>query len=61
MLKIQFCARPEDKREIFAATDLRAGSWVVSDLQSKWHLQKQLLEKNSVLEERSILQTRMST
>ena len=41
MLKILKCSQPEEKRELFASADPLRDSWVVSDLQSKWHLQRQ--------------------
>ncbi|MBX3021721.1 MAG: PD-(D/E)XK nuclease family protein [Bdellovibrionales bacterium] len=51
MLKILSCAQPEAKRSLFADFDASGGAWVVSDLQSKWHLQKELLRREGVLEQ----------
>ncbi len=55
MLEIISCRRPEDKAILFNNFDPRAATWVVSDLQSKWHLQRQLLNRHQVLEGTAIL------
>src|SRR5436190_17726440 len=55
MLKIIRCERPEDKRALFSDFNPENHTWVVSDLQSKWHLQKLLLDKRGVLEDFSVL------
>ncbi|MGZ3722718.1 MAG: PD-(D/E)XK nuclease family protein [Bdellovibrionales bacterium] len=54
MLQILSCSRPEDKRALFTDFDPQGHTWVVSDLQSKWHLQKVLLDKHKVLEEQAV-------
>lgn len=53
-LEVIRCAQPEEKRTLFADFDPRGGAWVVSDLQSKWHLQKELLRRDRVLEQASV-------
>lgn len=55
MLNIIRCPRPEEKRAHFTKFDPRLETWVVSDLQSKWHLQKVLLAKHRVLEETAVM------
>ena len=45
----------EEKRALFQGLDPAADAWVVSDLQSKWHLQKELLERAGVLEQSTVL------
>jgi len=47
--------RPSDKRALIADFDPKGHTWVVSDLQSKWHLQKLLLDQHGALEERAVL------
>jgi ATP-dependent helicase/nuclease subunit B len=54
MLNIVKCSRPEEKRSLFARFRAPNGAWVVSDLQSKWHLQKELLARDGVLEQSSV-------
>jgi len=49
------CSKPEDKHALFSEFDPAEHSWIVSDLQSKWHLQKVLLERHGVLEENAVL------
>lgn len=51
MLNILKCERPEAKRGLFSDFDPKSGAWIVSDLQSKWHLQKELLARDGVLEQ----------
>lgn len=55
MLKIERVGRPEAKRLAFDQFHPGEKSWVVSDLQSKWHLQKELLNRHGVLQESSVL------
>jgi ATP-dependent helicase/nuclease subunit B len=54
VLEIISCSQPEEKRELFAGFDPAGQSWVVSDLQSKWHLQRDLLSTHGVLEEQAV-------
>jgi ATP-dependent helicase/nuclease subunit B len=44
-----------DKLKLFSEFQPESGTWVVSDLQSKWHLQKQLLSQHGRLEERAVM------
>lgn len=55
MLEVFRCARPEDKRALFADFDGEGAAWIVPDLQSKWHLQKELLKRRGVLEQSCVL------
>src|SRR4051812_45939707 len=55
MLELIRCPQPERKRAQFSSFDPLDRTWVVSDLQSKWHLQKVLLEKHRVLEESAVM------
>jgi len=55
MLEIWRCTGPEAKREHFAKADPRRDSWVVPDLQSKWHIQRQWLAQYGVLEQTSVI------
>ena len=55
MLEITRVSQPEDKRKLFAEFNPQQGSWIVSDLQSKWHLQRVLLEKHGVLEDHTVM------
>lgn len=55
MLEIVACPNPDEKRRLVSALDPLNETWVVSDLQSKWHLQKEMLEKYGVLEKSSIM------
>lgn len=55
MLEILRCDRPEDKRELFGKLQPERESWIVSDLQSKWHLQKELLNRDGVLDQSAVL------
>lgn len=54
MLKVISCTGPEEKRALFTDFDPQNHTWIVSDLQSKWHLQKVLLGKHQVLEEQAV-------
>jgi ATP-dependent helicase/nuclease subunit B len=49
------CSSSSDKRALFQDFDPQGHTWVVSDLQSKWHLQKTLLGRHGVLEESAVL------
>ena len=55
MLEVVHCPSPQRKRELFADFDPRGRTWVVSDLQSKWHLQKELLLRDGVLEQSCVM------
>ncbi len=55
MLEVLRISGPEDKRRIFAEADPVGGTWVVSDLQSKWHLQKEFIQRRGVLEQTAVL------
>lgn len=55
MLRVLNCTQPENKRELFSNFDCTHETWVVSDLQSKWHLQKDLLKRNGVLQQASVM------
>lgn len=55
MLKIHKCASPADKQLRREHLDPKTQAWIVSDLQSKWHLQEQLLQEKKVLEEQAVL------
>jgi RecB family exonuclease len=55
VLEVVPCARPEAKRDLFAQFEPSSAAWVVSDLQSKWHLQKELLARFGVLEQSCVL------
>ncbi|NJL25494.1 MAG: hypothetical protein HC902_10190 [Calothrix sp. SM1_5_4] len=55
MLEILRCRNLEEKRRVFAGHDPRKQTWVVSDLQSKWQLQKELLVREGVLEQSSVV------
>ena len=54
MLEILKCRRPQDKQSLFSDFDPRRGSWVVPDLQSKWHLQRDLLRRQGAIEQASV-------
>lgn len=54
MLNVIRCDQPESKRDLFSSFNANQGAWVVSDLQSKWHLQKELLRRQGVLEQASV-------
>lgn len=49
------CATPADKLQIFAEADPNTDSWIVSDLQSKWHLQREWLQARGALEQTSVV------
>ncbi len=55
MLEILRIDGPEDKRRLFAEADPVNGTWIVSDLQSKWHLQKEFIRARGVLEQTAVL------
>lgn len=55
MLKVRNCSRPEQKQEIFAEADPVRDSWVVSDLQSKWHVQRRWLDRTGALEQTAVV------
>lgn len=55
MLRVHSVRGSHDKAEIFAKADPSSAAWVVSDLQSKWHLQRQWLERYGALEQNSVL------
>lgn len=55
MLEVIRCPDPQAKRAFFANADAKNETWVVSDLQSKWHLQKELLNRNGCLEQKAVL------
>lgn len=55
MLTFHRIARPEDKRGLFDQFKPAEKNWVVSDLQSKWHLQKELLHRHKILQDGTVL------
>lgn len=55
MLEILRAPNSEFKSEIFKNFDSRGETWVVSDLQSKWHLQRELIHERGVLEQTAVL------
>jgi hypothetical protein len=55
MLEVLRIDGPEDKRRLFAKADPIHGTWIVSDLQSKWHLQKEFIQARGVLEQTAVL------
>lgn len=55
MLELIRVASPGDKSNLFTNFQPESQSWVVSDLQSKWHLQKILLSRHGVLEDTTVL------
>jgi RecB family exonuclease len=55
MLKTVACSGAAEKDKLFSAFDPRTQSWVVSDLQSKWHLQKTLLARHGTLADGAVL------
>jgi RecB family exonuclease len=55
VLEILRIGGPEEKRRLFSQADPVNGTWVVSDLQSKWHLQKEFIKAEGVLEQTAVL------
>jgi RecB family exonuclease len=55
VLKVRHCSKPEQKVEIFAEADPQRDSWVVSDLQSKWHVQRRWLDQTGALEQIAVV------
>ncbi len=55
MLEVIACDHPERKREHFSRMNPKEVTWVVSDLQSKWHLQREWLSKYGLLDQTSVL------
>lgn len=55
MLEVLRINSPDEKRRLFLDVDPNRETWIVSDLQSKWHLQKDLIERHGVLEQTSVL------
>lgn len=55
MLNVTRCRVPDEKRALFQSLRPQNQAWIVSDLQSKWHLQRELLEREGVLEEQAVL------
>ncbi len=55
MREILRCSSLEQKRERIGELKPNTQTWVVSDLQSKWHLQKEMLRTHGVLEQTTIL------
>ncbi len=55
MLELIRVATPAEKAALFSTFDSRTQSWIVSDLQSKWHLQKTLLARDGVLEDATVM------
>lgn len=55
MLKVRHCSRPEQKNDIFAEADPQTDSWIVSDLQSKWHVQRKWLDQVGCLEQNAVV------
>lgn len=54
MLEIIRCRHIDDKQDVFLNFQPSDAAWVVSDLQSKWHLQKELLDRHRILQQSSI-------
>jgi hypothetical protein len=54
MLQLIRCAGLADKHALFREFSPRDQTWVVSDLQSKWHLQELLLKKETALEDLAV-------
>jgi RecB family exonuclease len=55
MLSVLRCSKPEQKQEIFAGATPQTDSWVVSDLQSKWHVQRRWLDQCGALEQTAVV------
>lgn len=55
MLHVRHIHNSQDKSHFFSEADPARQAWVVSDLQSKWHLQRQWLERYGALEQNSVL------
>ncbi len=55
MLTVKSVRSPEEKVSLFASADPTQDSWIVSDLQSKWHLQREWLKERGVLEQASVV------
>jgi hypothetical protein len=55
MLEIWACESPERKQELFERANTQTDSWIVSDLQSKWHLQRKWLDRDGVLDQTAVL------
>ncbi|MGE3683832.1 MAG: PD-(D/E)XK nuclease family protein [Bdellovibrionales bacterium] len=55
MLEVLRCPDPETKRRHFAEIDASRHTWVVSDLQSKWQLQSELLDRQGVLAQCAVM------
>ncbi len=55
MITILPCTQPEQKSDWIKQFRPTIDSWVVSDLQSKWHLQSTLLQQHRALEDRAVM------
>lgn len=55
MLTVKSVRNSEEKIAIFSEADPSQDSWIVSDLQSKWHLQREWLRERGVLEQASVV------
>ncbi len=55
MLEILRCSSSDEKLALFNAVDPDLDTWIVSDLQSKWHLQRELIRRRGVLEQTAVL------
>lgn len=55
MLEILRCSTSNDKLGMFNGIDADRETWVVSDLMSKWHLQRELIQRRGVLEQTAVL------
>jgi RecB family exonuclease len=55
MLEILRCSTSNDKLGMFNDIDADRETWIVSDLMSKWHLQRELIQRRGVLEQTAVL------
>ena len=55
MLEVWPCKNASERREYFLKASSERDSWIVPDLQSKWHLQSRWLEARGVLEQSAVL------
>lgn len=55
MLEVVKRHSPDEKKLLFAEVNPDRDSWIVSDLQSKWHLQKELIQRRGVLEQTAVM------
>ncbi len=55
MLQVQRVRDTQEKSNLFGQADPARDCWIVSDLQSKWHLQREWLAQYGALEQTSVL------